>query len=191
MRSEVDASVNKHRKSPLQTATEVLKDLEVEQWETEFPSIDLALRESIRFNLVGTPFRGNTSGKDLPIGNSGEIVPQGAYVMYHYDDLHMDPAVYTDPEKFDPGRYLPDREEDRKVPYGYLGWGAGRHPCIGTRFAKLEMNILVATLSAMFDWEYVDAKGTVLTQPPPIDRNKDQPSRPSFPVLLRYTLRQH
>jgi hypothetical protein len=29
----------------------------------------------------------------------------------------------------DPSRYLPERAEDKKTPYAWVGWGAGRHPC--------------------------------------------------------------
>lgn len=42
---------------------------------------------------------------------------------------HQDPTIYKDPTRWDPGRYAEDRAEDRKKPYAYLGWGAGRHPC--------------------------------------------------------------
>lgn len=42
---------------------------------------------------------------------------------------HQDPTIYANPTKWDPGRYAADRAEDKKKPYAYLGWGAGRHPC--------------------------------------------------------------
>lgn len=34
---------------------------------------------------------------------------------------------------FDPTRFLPDRAEDKKVPHAFLGWGSGRHPCLGMK----------------------------------------------------------
>ncbi len=49
--------------------------------------------------------------------------------IYHVDDVHFDPTIYTEPNKWDPGRFLPNRAEDRKKPISYIGWGAGRHPC--------------------------------------------------------------
>ncbi len=49
--------------------------------------------------------------------------------VYLIDYTHMNPEIYTDPTEFDPGRYLPGREEDKKVDNAYLGWGAGLHPC--------------------------------------------------------------
>jgi cytochrome P450 len=89
----------------------------------------MCLRDSIRLQLLGTAFRRNISGKDIPTGVGNEVIPPGAFVTYHTDDIHLDPTVYKDPEKWDPARYLPDRAEDKKKPLSYLGWGAGRHPC--------------------------------------------------------------
>lgn len=148
VRTEVDAAVEKHRKSPDQTPLDVLSSLSIENWESDFPLIDLCLRECIRFQLVGTAFRKNISGKDIPIGNGGEVVPRDAFAVspsaetlanpgfaddipqiYLLDDVHFNPEVYTEPNKWDPGRYLPDRAEDKKTPLSYIGWGIGRHPC--------------------------------------------------------------
>ena len=49
--------------------------------------------------------------------------------VYLWDDVSMNPEIYEDPYKWDPGRYEPQRAEDKKVPHGYIGWGSGRHPC--------------------------------------------------------------
>lgn len=51
-------------------------------------------------------------------------------------DIHMNPSVYKDPSKWDPSRYDEDRAEDKKVPLAYLGWGGGRHPCLGMRVSS-------------------------------------------------------
>lgn len=98
--------------------------------------MDLCLRDSIRLQALGTAFRRNISGRDVVVGD--EVIPNGAFVAYHLADLHMDPEVYLDPEKWDPDRYLPERAEDkRKKPHGYAGWGAGRHPCGGMRVSTV------------------------------------------------------
>ena len=51
--------------------------------------------------------------------------------MYHIGDVHQDPEIYPEPLEWQPGRYLPERAEDRKAHLAYLGWGAARHPCLG------------------------------------------------------------
>lgn len=66
-------------------------------------------------------------------GGEEEIVPEGALVAYHLADIHYDPEIYKDPLKWDPSRYLPDREEGKGHAMPFLGWGEGRHPCLGKR----------------------------------------------------------
>ncbi len=189
VQDEVDSAVCRHRTSPEQSASSVLASLAVDHWESEFPMIDLCLRECIRFQLVGTAFRQNITKNDVPVGKTGEVIPKGAFAVYYVYDVHMNPDVYPDPQRWDPGRYLPDRAEDKSVPLGYVGWGTGRHPCLGMRFAKLEMGIIAACFVAMFDYELLDIHGDKLTSSPVTDRNEISASGPKEPVRLRYALR--
>ncbi|KAH9996992.1 cytochrome P450 6A1 [Xylariaceae sp. FL0662B] len=187
VRDEVDAAIARNRRSPSQSAADVLGSLSVEAWETEFGLVDLCLRESIRLCLPGTSFRKNLSGRDVPIGDSGEVVPAGAFAAYLIDDALLNPAFYDDPTRFDPDRYLEGRAEDRKAPHAYPGWGSGRHPCLGMRFAKLEMALITAYFVAMFDFELSDADGNPTTEaPPPVSRNQHSAKKPAKPVYFRY-----
>lgn len=129
VRSEVDGAVAKHRTSPQQSPLDVLAEMGIDEWERDFPLINLCLHESIRIVTVGAAFRRNISGKDMNIGRTGEMLPKGAFAAFHIDQIHMDPNIYKDPTKFDPSRFLPGREEDKQVPLAYAGWGQGRHPC--------------------------------------------------------------
>lgn len=128
LREEVDTVVARHRTSPSQSLTDVLGALTIEEWEGEFPLIDLALRETIRFCLPGATFRKNMTGRDVPIGESGEVIPDGAFAIYLVEDS-MFGDWYTDKMKWNPSRYFEENAEDKKVPHAYMGWGSGRHPC--------------------------------------------------------------
>ncbi|KAI0125425.1 cytochrome P450 6A1 [Xylariales sp. AK1849] len=134
LRAEVDGAIAKHRTSPDQSPADVLGTLTIEDWETEFKLIDLSLREAIRLGVPGTSFRRNISGRDVPIGKSGEVVPPDAYAIYLIDDVHLNPEIYTEPTKFDPGRYFEERAEDKRAPNAFAGWGLGRHPCCTLTF---------------------------------------------------------
>ncbi|KAH8896930.1 cytochrome P450 6A1 [Thozetella sp. PMI_491] len=189
VKEEIDAAVAKHRTSPNQSPHDVLDTLSLDDWEKEFPIINLSLRECIRFGLTGADFRKNV-GPDLQIGKSGEVIPKDAYAVFLIDNVHMNPEVYRDPETFDPGRYLDDRAEDRKSPHAYIGWGSGRHHCLGTRFAKLEAIIIGAYFGAAFDYELSDEYGNEKKEPPPpINRNQCQIQKPAEPIYLRYKAR--
>jgi hypothetical protein len=58
-------------------------------------------------------------------GGDGEV-PRGGFMAYTMPDAHLNPRIYTDPEVFDPDRYGPGREEDKREPFAYLGWGVGK-----------------------------------------------------------------
>ncbi|KAI1201856.1 cytochrome P450 6A1 [Nemania serpens] len=191
LREEVDGVAARHRTSPSQSLADVLGTLTIEEWEGEFPLIDLALRETIRFCLPGATFRKNMSGRDVPIGESGEVIPNGAFAIYLVEDsLFGD--WYTDKLKWNPSRYFEENAEDRKVPHAYMGWGSGRHPCLGMKFAKLEMALITAYWVGMFDFEFSDKDGnrTVPDAPLMMDRNLHSASKPQKNMYLRYKPRE-
>lgn len=139
--------------------------------------------------MAGTAFRRNTTGRTLKLGSA--LVPPGSCAVYHVGDIHLNPEVYPEPLRWDPGRYLPDRKEDKQKPYGFIGWGVARHPCPGQRFARLESNIITAFFLAYFDFEYSDPEGnTEGVRPPPMNLNAHSAQRPNVPCCLKYKRRE-
>jgi sterol 14-demethylase len=129
-RDEVDRVVSAHRRSADQAAGDVLGDLPLQVWESEFPVLDACLREVTRLSVVSAVFRKNTSGRDLPIGDTGEVIPAGSYATYVFDDVHQDEGLYPDAGAFNPGRYLDgERRGAKGEPHTHVGWGSGLHLC--------------------------------------------------------------
>jgi cytochrome P450 len=91
---------------------------------------------------------------------------------------------------WDPSRYLPDRAEDKKAPNAFVGWGTGRHPCLGMRFAKLESNIITVFFCSMFDFELLNENFELMDTQPPININNWQASPPDKKVYIKYKLRE-
>merc|ERR1719199_2188690 len=58
-------------------------------------------------------------------------VPKGDIVATSPTFAHRLEHVFKDPLKFDPTRYNEGREEDKKMPFSYIGFGGGRHGCMG------------------------------------------------------------
>ncbi|WP_051038875.1 cytochrome P450 [Chamaesiphon minutus] len=83
---------------------------------------------------------------------AGYIIPAGWYVVIFPSMTHRMPEIYKDPESFDPDRFAPPRQEDKKYPYSLIGFGGGAHSCIGMDFANMEMKIILSTLLQNYDW---------------------------------------
>lgn len=191
VREEVEAVATRYCADPSVPTVDRLMQVPIEAWDAEFPTIDLMLKECIRMNVPLACLRKNLSSVAIPLNKEGtEVIPPEAYVSCHMNEVHQDPDIYTDPLKFDPARYLPGREEDKKKPYAWVGWGAGRHPCLGMKFAKLENTIITAFWIASFQSvALVDADGSKTT-PPPVNLNADASHKPARQVFIDYTLRK-
>lgn len=191
IQQEVDGIIARNRTAG-ETIAEVLGNLTINQWETSFPLIELSLRESIRLGLTGSDFRKNVSNQDIQIGSSGEYLPSGAFAVLQLDDVHMNTDIYTDPGIFDPDRFSAARAEDKKFAHAYVGWGSGRHPCPGSRFAKLEAAIVCAYFVALFEFERSDTQGCSSNiQTARVDRSANSVKKPKQPVYIRYRPRSH
>jgi len=60
--------------------------------------------------------------------------------------LHRDPRLFEDPLRFDPDRFLPDREA--ALPrFAYMPFGGGKRICIGNQFALMEGQIILSTIA--------------------------------------------
>jgi cytochrome P450 len=74
-------------------------------------------------------------------------VPIPAEVGVHYSSwaTHHLPDLYPDPFRFDPDRFLPEREA--ALPRGaYVPFGGGSRMCLGKRFGEYELRALAAVL---------------------------------------------
>jgi retinoid hydroxylase len=72
----------------------------------------------------------------------GYTLPAGTPVRLALAAAHLLPHVFADPQRFDPDRFAPPREEDRHTPYGLVTFGGGSRICIGINFANIETKAL-------------------------------------------------
>lgn len=103
----------------------------------------------------------------------GYRVKKGNWVAVSPMIAHRDEQVFENALEYDPGRYGPGREEDRR-PFAYISFGGGRHKCMGNAFAILQIKTIIAVLLSRYDFELVgdrvetDFQGLVLGPKPPI-----------------------
>jgi len=80
---------------------------------------------------------------------SGYHVPRGWIVFVVPWVLHRLPALWDDPERFDPDRFSQEKSANRPK-FAYLPFGAGPRQCIGNQFALIEAQLIVATLAQQY-----------------------------------------
>jgi cytochrome P450 len=68
----------------------------------------------------------------------GQHIPRGARLYLMHTEANRDPAVFADPDVFDPTRPQPERQ---------IAFGHGIHYCLGAGLARLEMRVALAMLS--------------------------------------------
>lgn len=100
------------------------------------------------------PFIARYLGEDI-VTYSGHKLKAGSMVHLHIYDMHHNPAVFPDPEKFDPDRFLPENCQDRHN-FAYVPFSAGPRNCIGQKFAILEMKASLVGILREFVLEPVD-----------------------------------
>src|SRR5690606_32565448 len=86
-------------------------------------------------------------------------IPVGATVGVSIAVSNRDPAVFRDPERFDPTRYAPGREEDARI-FAWIPFGAGRHRCVGAAFAMMQIKAIFSILLRRYEFELAQPLAT-------------------------------
>jgi sterol 14-demethylase len=102
--------------SPRDSTSTALSSIPLCAWERETPVLDMLIRETLRISQPHIAMRRNV-GPETYI--DGKAIPTGTLVVYPFASVHLNPALYPDPWKFDPARSQP------KAELAYLGWGGG------------------------------------------------------------------
>ncbi|KAG8716757.1 hypothetical protein FRC08_008847 [Ceratobasidium sp. 394] len=169
------------------SATERLSLVPPEALEDELPILEDCLRETIRLIFTATLLRRVIKG-DLDL--YGRTIPQGSFLAYQADETHGNPDIYPEPSRFNPGRYA--EGQDKSQAHAFLGWGVGRHPCVGKKFAQFEIKAMLLMFLSSYEYEIVNSKGLKpdpsMTVP---DKNDLHQARPKGDVFyVKYTKRE-
>lgn len=110
-----------------------------------------------------------------PLTLRGWELPAGTGVMASISNVHRDPTLYPEPERFRPERFL----ERRFSPFEYLPFGGGFRRCVGAAFAQYEMKIALGALLA-------GHRFSLLEQGPVVPRRRNVTFAPKGGVLMGY-----
>jgi cytochrome P450 len=105
--------------------------------------IPSAVEELLRWVWFGGTIGGTAGVPHIATGSvklRDRLIPQGEIVLPILDAANRDRDVFPDPDAFCP----------RRTPNPHLGFGHGRHQCLGMAFARRELQVgLQAVLSRM------------------------------------------
>ncbi|XP_019615808.1 PREDICTED: cytochrome P450 2U1-like [Branchiostoma belcheri] len=77
-------------------------------------------------------------------------IPKGTQVLPNLYSLHMDPAYWPDPDRFDPGRFLDAEGNVVNKPESFMPFSGGRRVCLGEQLARMELFLFFSTLLQSF-----------------------------------------
>lgn len=109
------------------------------------PYIEGIIKEIHRWHTVTPMGLPHVSNSDLVY--DGYYIPQGAYLLPAIWWFNHDPEVYTNPESFDPERYLEPRSE---LDPTAVTFGFGRRVCPGQYYADSSVFITAAYILAAY-----------------------------------------
>ncbi|KIX09246.1 uncharacterized protein Z518_00325 [Rhinocladiella mackenziei CBS 650.93] len=110
------------------------------------PYVDAVIKETLRWRPVsagGIPHAVIQDDEYM-----GYFIPAGATVIGNHWSIHLDEAVYKDPDTFNPDRWI----EEPNLPLDTFGFG--RRVCTGQHIAKNSLFINIARILWTFNVEY-------------------------------------
>ena len=75
-------------------------------------------------------------------------------------NLHRNPRLWEEPDRFNPDRFPVDERMPNEVTenYAYLPFGGGQRKCVGDQFALFESIVTLAMVCRRFDFELDESK---------------------------------
>ena len=118
----------------------------------EIPRLENAIKEALRLHpplilllrKVMTDF--HYKGFTVPAGKLVGVSPAVSNRM---------PECFADPDRYDPGRYGDGRVEDQQL-FAWIPFGAGRHRCVGSAFAMMQLKAIFSDLLRSYRFELCD-----------------------------------
>lgn len=112
-------------------------------------SLDRVMKECLRLRSP-VPVVVRRAVTDVEV--LGTRIPSGTDVIVAPQFSHLMDTYWTDPQRFDPDRFGPGRQEDRSHHYAWAPFGGGVHKCLGMHFAGGEVKAVMHHLLRGYEW---------------------------------------
>jgi sterol 14-demethylase len=115
----------------------------------EIPALEHSIMEALRLHppliilMRKVMFDFHYKGWTVPAGKLVGVSPAVSNRM---------PECFPDPDHYDPSRYEKGREEDKQA-FAWIPFGAGRHRCVGSAFALMQLKAIFSDLLREYEFE--------------------------------------
>ncbi|RDI78034.1 hypothetical protein Vi05172_g12015 [Venturia inaequalis] len=122
--------------------------------------LDSVMKESQRMHMLGPSMYRNKALVGLTLSD-GTYIPPNVRIVSATLAASMDPSIWTNPETFDPYRFVNLRKASEEagrhqfvtVTKDMIAFGYGKHTCPGRFFAANELKIIFITILRNYDVE--------------------------------------
>ncbi len=83
------------------------------------------------------------------------VIPRGDSIIVGIGQIHSNPDVFPDPDRFDPRRFIGTKPSA----LSWIPFGGGTRRCVGAAFANMEMDVVLRTVLRRLIIETTDAPG--------------------------------
>lgn len=111
----------------------------------------------------------------------GYTIPAGTLAMVSPAVAHRVPHLFAAPDEFSPERFAPPASEDKQHHYSLIGFGGGKHMCMGKSFAYMQLKAIWTVLLDRFEFQL---DGEV-----PAPNYGNWVTGPQLPCRVRYSRR--
>lgn len=116
----------------------------------KLPYLGAVIKETLRCHPPG-PFLSHKAQAEVEI--SGYTVPKDALILVNVWAIGRDSSIWSNPESFEPERFLDRRIDYKGQDFEFLPFGSGRRMCAGMPLADVMVHLMVASMIHNFDWE--------------------------------------
>ncbi|XP_020204968.1 cytochrome P450 83B1 [Cajanus cajan] len=127
------------------------KDFLDEDDTQKFPYFKAVIKETLRLHLPAPLLVPRETNEPCTIGDYE--IPAKTLVYVNAWAIHRDSKAWKDPEEFLPERFLNNTTDFRGQDFEFIPFGAGRRICPGMTMAIASLDLILANLLRLFDWE--------------------------------------
>jgi sterol 14-demethylase len=116
------------------------------------PQLEAALKETLRLHPPLIILM-RVVAEEIEL--AGHLVAPGTVVAASPRVSNRIAEDFPEPERFDPSRYLDERQEDLQNRWTWIPFGAGKHRCVGNAFAMMQMKAIFSVILRDYEFEMV------------------------------------